>query len=62
MFLEEDEELKTNESPEEIADITSGLVKATGNLVQAIVKYDLKNKTVNKTGSVEVKSVESQKV
>ena len=55
-FLEKDEELQENADPEKVIEVTSGLVKATGNLLEAIMakKHAAQsggNKTANSTRS-----------
>lgn len=52
-FLETDEELKEVANPEKISEVTGGLVKATGNLLEAImVKKEAPEQPNNQTGNV----------
>lgn len=54
-FLETDEELKEVANPEKISEVTGGLVKATGNLLEAImVKKEAPEQPNNQTGNVTV--------
>ena len=54
-FLEADEELKESANPEKVREVTGGLVKATGNLLEAImVKKEAAEPSNNQTGNVTV--------
>ena len=54
-FLEADEELKESANPEKVSEVTGGLVKATGNLLEAImVKKEAAEPSNNQTGNVTV--------
>ena len=54
-FLEADEELKEGANPEKVSEVTGGLVKATGNLLEAImVKKEAAEPPNNQTANVTV--------